>query len=450
MCIELFEHNQTAYNTANDMLDAIGKAAVIHPTGTGKSMIAFKFVETHQDAQFLWLAPSAYIFHTQLENLQRIIGDSETESLLDNVTFVTYSKLMHDEDIIDSIQPDYIILDEFHRCGAQEWGKSVAKLLEVHSSAKLLGLSATSIRYLDNQRDMAQELFDGCIASEMTLGEAIARGILPTPKYVIGMYSYAKDIQKLTKRINASKSTSDYSKNMKLLERLKRTLEQADGPERVFLKHMPDKHGKYIVFCSGVEHMQGMAEQSKSWFEDVDGKPHIYMAYYNDPNNSKAFRDFKADDSAHLKLLYCIDMLNEGVHVDDIDGVILLRPTVSPIIYMQQIGRCLSAGNSGSPIVFDLVDNFESLYSIDVLRAEIDETFSLIPCTYGDCEKFQDCFEICDEMMDCRSLFFLLLNSLSSTWDNTMKQQVHIIGSMAICLSTRITSHRKVLHLAVG
>ena len=161
MNIDLFEHNQTAYNTANDMLDSIGKAAVIHPTGTGKSMIAFKLVETYQDAQFLWLAPSAYIFHMQLENLQRILGDSETESLLENVTFVTYSKLMHDE-----------------------------------------------------------------------------------------------DIQKLTKRINDSKSTSDYSKNMKLLERLKRVLEQADGPERIFSKHMLDKHGKYIVFCSGVEHMR--------------------------------------------------------------------------------------------------------------------------------------------------------------------------------------------------
>lgn len=69
MSIKLFEHNQTVYNTANDMLDLIGKAAVVHPTGTGKSMIAFKLVEIHQDAQFLWLAPRAYIFHTQLENL---------------------------------------------------------------------------------------------------------------------------------------------------------------------------------------------------------------------------------------------------------------------------------------------------------------------------------------------------------------------------------------------
>lgn len=107
-----------------------------------------------------------------------------------------------------------------------------------------------------------------------------------------------------------------------------------------------------------------------------------------------------------------------GGHVDDIDGVILLRPTVSPIIYMQQTGRDLSAGGSGSPVIFDLVDNFESLYSIDVLRAEIDEAFSLIPCTYGERERFQDRFEIYDELMVCRSLFSLLQNSLSSTWNN--------------------------------
>ena len=80
MNIKLFNHNQTAYEIANDMLDTVGKAAVIHTTGTGKSFIAFKLVETHPDALFLWLATSTYIFHTQQENLQRMIGD--TRSLL--------------------------------------------------------------------------------------------------------------------------------------------------------------------------------------------------------------------------------------------------------------------------------------------------------------------------------------------------------------------------------
>jgi len=79
--------------------------------------------------------------------------------------------MMSDDDIAD-IQPDFIILDEFHRCGAEQWGKGVDKLLNEYDHVPILGFSATNIRYLDNQRDMADELFDGNITSEITLGEA--------------------------------------------------------------------------------------------------------------------------------------------------------------------------------------------------------------------------------------------------------------------------------------
>ena len=66
-------------------------------------------------------------------------------------------------------------------------------------------------------------------------------------------------------------------------------------------------------------------------------------------------------------------MLNEGIHVKDVDGVILLRPTVSPILYLQQIGRALAAGKKSRPVIFDIVDNFESLYTIDSIRLEVKE-----------------------------------------------------------------------------
>lgn len=86
---------------------------------------------------------------------------------------------------LESIKPDYIVLDEFHRCGAVCWGEGVRRLLELYPKAKMLGLSATAVRYLDNQRDMSDELFDGNVASEMSLGEAIVRGILNPPKYLL-------------------------------------------------------------------------------------------------------------------------------------------------------------------------------------------------------------------------------------------------------------------------
>lgn len=408
MSIHLFEHNQKAYEAVTEMLEKDGMAAVIHPTGTGKSMIAFKLVEEHPLNHFLWLSPSEYIYQTQVENLN---------VKFPNIQFMSYSRLMKNEDCIETLHPDYIIVDEFHRCGAREWGKSIKKLLDIYPDARRLGLSATNIRYLDNQRNMAEEIFNGKIASEMTLGEAIVREILPEPKYVIAMYSYRKELDQLKKRIQTLSNQGLVAENQKLLEQLRRALEQADGLEQVFQKHMEKKDGKYIVFCSDKEHMDEMKEQVPVWFGQVDSRPHIYTAFYNDTATDKEFAAFKKDDSGHLKLLFCIDMLNEGVHVDDVDGVILLRPTVSPIIYLQQIGRALSAGSKKTPVIFDLVNNFDSLCCIDCLKNEMEEAFVLFPTTYGERAHFSDRFRIIDETKDSRILFRKLQANLSSAWD---------------------------------
>lgn len=408
MSIHLFKHNQEAYNSVTAMLEREKMAAVIHPTGTGKSLIAFKLAEEHPSEKFLWLSPSEYIYQTQLENLGMEF---------DNIQFMSYSRLMKNEDSIETLHPDYIILDEFHRCGAAEWGKSVRKLLTACPDAKRLGLSATNIRYLDNQRNMAEEIFDGKIASEMTLGEAIVRGILPEPKYVIAMYSYKKELDQLKKRIQALSNQGLITENQKLLEQLRRALEQAEGLDIVFKKHMEKKNGKYIVFCSGKEHMDEMKNQVCAWFQRVDRKPKIYTAFYNDTSTEREFAAFKSDNSDHLKLLFCIDMLNEGVHVDDVDGVILLRPTVSPIIYLQQIGRALSAGSQNTPVIFDLVNNFDSLSCIDCLKKELEEACILFPEGYGKSEHFRGYFQITDEIKDSRILFQKLQSNLSSAWE---------------------------------
>ncbi len=186
MAISLFPHNESAYEAAASMLDETGKAAVIHPTGTGKSFIGFKLCEDNPDKRVCWLSPSEYIFRTQMENLAAAGAEAP-----ENISFFTYARLMlMDEAELLEICPDYIILDEFHRCGAEQWGEGVQRLLSLYPEAKLLGLSATNIRYLDNQRDMAVELFDGNIASEMTLGEAIVRGILNAPAYVLSLFAY--------------------------------------------------------------------------------------------------------------------------------------------------------------------------------------------------------------------------------------------------------------------
>lgn len=344
--IKLFEHNETAYISAIQMLTETGKAAVIHPTGTGKSFIAFKLCYDNADKKICWLSPGEYIFKTQCENLA-----AAGSAVPRNIAFFTYAKLMLMTDAeLEEIKPDYIILDEFHRCGAEMWGQGVKRLLNLYSDTPILWLTATNIRYLDNRRDMA------------------------------------------------------------------------DGLDKVFAKHMPKRDGKYIVFCASFDHMNEMADKAKEWFAKVDTEPHIYKAYSNDPATSKVFSAFKADVSKHLKLLYSIDMLNEGIHVDDIDGVILLRPTVSPIIYKQQIGRALSAGKKSNPVIFDIVLNIENLYSIGAVEEEMQIATAYYRSLGEESSIVNDSFSIYDEVKDCRELFSRLNDVLTVSWQTMFEQ----------------------------
>ena len=333
MALRLFEHNEKAYHAAVRMMEQYGKAAIVHPTGTGKSYIAFKLIEDNPKKVVLWLSPSEYIFKTQLESLKR----SDPKFPLANVHFYTYAKLMcctqEQLDAIAAQKPAYIILDEFHRAGAECWGESAVALLKLCPDAKLLGLTATNIRYLDNNRDMAEELFDSRVASDMTLGEAVVRGILPAPKYVTTVYQYQKALAKYQARVDNLRTPGIQDANQKYLDALRRALEQADGLDKVFAHHIINKSGKYIVFCANKEHMDEMVSHVPEWFAGVNPNVAVYEAYSDDPNTDKSFADFKMDRSNRLKLLFCIDMLNEGVHVEGISGVILFRPTISPIIY---------------------------------------------------------------------------------------------------------------------
>lgn len=413
MAIKLFSHNAVAYNSAIAMLAEKGQAAIIHPTGTGKSFIGFKLCEDNPDKIICWLSPSKYIFETQLENLKTASNGWTPE----NIKFCTYAKLMEmTAEQIQEFSPDYIILDEFHRCGAEMWGMGVQRLLGSFEDVPVLGLSA-AVRYLDDQHGMADELFDGNIASEMTLGESIVRGILAPPKYILSIYSYNKDLENYEKRVNSAKSKSVRDEATACLEALHRALENAEGLDVIFDKHMTDRHGKYIVFTPDYETMQEYMELSGDWFGKIDKNAHIYSVYSDDLTASKSFRDFKADDSDRLRLLYCIDSFNEGAHVEDISGVILLRPTVSPIIYKQQIGRALSASSSKKPVIFDIVNNIENLYSIDSVKEEMQNAIAHYR-SHGDSSLIvNDTFEIIDTLAKCKELFEQLEGTLTATWD---------------------------------
>ncbi len=412
--IKLFPHNKTAYEKAVKMLNEKGKAAIVHPTGTGKSFIAFALARDNSSKKFLWLSPSKYIYDLQCKNLWQ-----SQHIKLTNIDFHTYSWLMLNEWKIKELKPDYIILDEFHRTGADKWGRSVRKLIKALPNSKILGLSATKVRYLDDQRDMAVELFDGCIASEIGFCEAIALGILPKPKYIIASYTYEAKLQEYMTRTESLDNQYRKAEAEKLIEKLRHKLQKAKGMDKIFKKYLPKKNARIIVFCSSLDHMMEVMAQIPEWFSGIDCRPHVYQVSSNNPESEEDFLSFAGDESEHLKLLYCVDMLNEGIHVSDVDAVVLCRPTTSPVIYKQQIGRGIAVGSKRKPIIFDVVNNIDSLYQINAFEQELTgEKESLKTTEIVENESEDDLgFEIIDELYECREMFEQLHRNLNASWD---------------------------------
>ena len=410
MSISLFPHNQKAYDALLETLETERRACIIHPTGTGKSFIGFKYCEDHPGQSILWLSPSEYIFKTQCESLL-----ATGAQIPGNISFMTYAKLsMLEPAELDALHPDVVILDEMHRAAAPTWEKNVQTLLS--KNPVVIGLTATHIRYLDGQKDTTAT-FDMTVASEMTLGEAVVRGILNPPRYVLSVFTYQQELEKYQYRIKKAKSKASQQAAVEYFEKLRRALENAEGLDTVFDRHMTDRSGKYLVFCSNAEHMDAMIEKAPEWFDKIDRHPHIYRAYADDPGTSRAFANFKADQSGHLKLLFCIDMLNEGIHVDNVSGVILLRPTISPIIYKQQIGRALAAGARRDSVIFDIVLNIENLYSIGSIQEEMRAAITYYRYL-GQYENIvNERFRVIDETQDCKRLFAELEQRLNCSWE---------------------------------
>lgn len=357
--IELYPHNQAALNHLEEALKYTRRAAVIQPTGTGKSFVALAFIERRPNNSFLYLAPSTHIFN----QLKHHAG--HTDVLL-HTTMMTYQKLclLH-EDELGKLEPDYIILDEFHRCGADDWGSAVDHLLALYVECFLIGFTATPVRYLDKAgtRDMSEELFHGSIASYYTLQDAINDKVLPVPHYVLGDILMNERVSSLETALTQVASygrarTAGYS----LLESLKRNMAEAQGIDEIFKCHMPNRLAKLIVFCRNLEHIAQCREDMHRWL-GPGKKIREYVCRSDEKAADIELNAFAGDNERNaIRLLYCVDMLNEGIHIKDVDGVVMLRPTISPIVYLQQIGRCLACSSDGStsPVIFDLVNNYES------------------------------------------------------------------------------------------
>ena len=372
---DLRPHNRYTYKEIKAILENKNRVAVPNATGTGKSFIILQLLFDYIKKDSILLAPTNEI----IERMKRIAPWSSTRC-----KFYTYSKFsaMYNKGKLDDLKVDLIILDELHRTGALNWGKAVNYILDKNFEAKVVGLSATPIRFLDNNRDMISEVLDGVSTTPLRLSDAIVRRILPSPIYVSAMYNLDKEIDKkikIMKKYNVS--TEDRKKYIEELNIYKNLYEKESRAELIIKKHLPKEDNlKFIVFCENNKHLKEMKNEVISWFRNVlDSDINIreYIVTSENNNTSELFDFENNNNKDEFKLLFSISKLNEGIHIRNISGIIMLRTTKSPTIYYQQLGRCLTADSvNKSPIVFDFVDNIDNLELMN-FRAKLEEARSL-------------------------------------------------------------------------
>lgn len=401
--VKLLPHNQDTFKKMMKLYKISKKVCAIQATGTGKTFLICRLLEEWRELRAIVLSPNDEIIKQTEEYLK--------EYKLSNAECITYQKLLYmTNEKIKNLEVDLIIVDEFHRIGAEKWGRKVQHLLNTHPSAKVFGTTATPIRSSDG-RDMSIELFDGNKACDISLAEAIVREIVKMPIYVSGLYSFDKEYNNMICKIENGKNSDVEKSNLKKeLAVARRQLEKAIGVSQIIKKYITNFNSKYIVFCQNTTHLKQMIDVVQGWFRDAgyDGEIYSYSVGSKIKESKENMHNFKKNNKKGLKLLFCIDKLNEGLHMPKVAGVILLRPTKSDIIYYQQIGRVIDANREEPGIILDLVSNFSSLSNKVNLKDDLEkEIQKRKDGGYKECSVDFDIekFHIYDEIQDCIEMF---------------------------------------------
>ena len=371
----LYPHNKKVFLKVLENLKTHNKVGVVQATGTGKGKLASCFVEyllsIKKDAKILIAAPLRSVLQNYRDNF-----NIKSE----NIKFATYSKInnLGEIDLLKVGQTyDLIVLDEYHRCGAPEWFKSIQTLFNGVDKGvcKVIGLTATPIRYLDNSRDMSEELFNGNVIQGLNLEEAILDGILPGFVYNACYFGTEKVLKEVEDKLknNDYKISDDTIRNdlMVKVKELNMIYQNRYKIENIIKDNTKElgRNQKWVIFCRDKQSLGEIREFCVNWF---NYKPNLYIINSDRQaeDNDRTLVEFR-NVKQGVNVLLCVDMLNEGVHIKDLNGVIMLRKTDSPIIFLQQLGRSLEAGKDFKPIIFDLIGNYKGL---KVKQDEIERT----------------------------------------------------------------------------
>ena len=374
MSMTLNPVNEAAFQKAVQSLETLNRAAVFHPTGTGKSCIAWKVVEAHPQTTFFWLVAGAQRLALRQAELTRYNGGT----LPGNVRFCDCEKLAAATPEqwvrLGEQKPGCIVLDCYHELSAVCWAQSVQKLLRMCSQAKVLGLGVPNGAPVCAA---AQELFADCIVSHMTVAEAMAAGTMPVPSaYAALLWPQEEELATLRARIkNLCMPKGDTSLRVQY-EELSWSLRQVENLTVLLPRLLSDTSGHYLVLFESAAYQEKLGTELEQLLRTVDPAVRFYAADHACFADSAAVETFLSDTAPGPKVLLCVNAPGVQQPLAGLAGVILVRQSSLMSTFKQMLCRALVAAGSRSVPVFDLVAQFEGLGNGRTLQRDCTEAMT--------------------------------------------------------------------------
>lgn len=327
------------------------KALLISATGTGKTYLSAFAVKKANPKRLLFLAHREQILKQACKTFAKIIPDIQYGILSANhkdfhkpYLFATINMLSKEENLTQFAPThfDYIIIDETHRAGAS----SYLKILNYFQPQFLLGMTATPER--TDGFDIYQ-LFDHNIAYEIRLNQAMQENLL-CPFHYFGITDITVDNQE----INDNSTFNDLTTDARVTHIINQSQYYGFSGERL----------RGLIFCSQIEEAQILSQK----FNERGFNTIALSGKDSQETRTNAIHKLEQKErSTGLDYIFTVDIMNEGIDIPAINQIIMLRPTKSAIIFVQQLGRGLRKyPQKDYVVILDFIGNYQNNFMIPI------------------------------------------------------------------------------------
>ena len=327
------------------------KALLISATGTGKTYLSAFAVKKANPKRLLFLAHREQILKQACKTFAKIIPDIQYGILSANhkdfhkpYLFATINMLNKEENLTQFTPThfDYIIIDETHRAGTN----SYLKILNYFQPQFLLGMTATPER--TDGFDIYQ-LFDHNIAYEIRLNQAMQENLL-CPFHYFGITDITVDDQE----INDNSTFNDLTTDARVTHIINQSKYYGFSGERL----------RGLIFCSQIEEAQILSQK----FNERGFNTIALSGKDSQETRTNAIHKLEQKErSTGLDYIFTVDIMNEGIDIPAINQIIMLRPTKSAIIFVQQLGRGLRKyPQKDYVVILDFIGNYQNNFMIPI------------------------------------------------------------------------------------